>query len=1141
MKRILMAVFMLVAISGISQQEYYYRWNHYGIRADRGKFDSLLTSPWLNYFPQPKSLYDYGSRQFSSAGSFMMYQNPTDSTPANWPYWYDGTKWFTMPKLTASFDTACYALVSGGLITRIGLTLCYDVTTVKFKIGCRQYTALSDTVCLQPPPISPLRRITIIYADTLGNISTRSSDDLEDPAKPSIDFTKEFELGFIWQEDNETQPPTVFPNYIYFGINGVPYGSPNFRYDSVSRTMSIYGAFTGDRWDITGDYWYHSQASGAQRQEFLRRAGSNLTQAGGVWRFGEQTVRPSLTSGGFDMVRIAQDEAFHTGIGWPAHKQVGLYTDSLNRFYIDSNGNAFLNKADTIVGPTYVLGRETGTNRLVSVLMQGSSTPYVDSLYKTGNTVFWQKNGNTYSFSDNTYTHPAYPNNIFYGENSTGNLLNDNLFTYNTINNQMRIGSAFSLRFNTEGAIRARINGRISVNDEIHQNGNFNGISWELDGGGGVRRLFSIENQKSLNFVGTDEDYYFPNMGPSNGSLNFVAVYDSGGIAPLVFDNPLFNQYVFAVVSPRRAMMIPQITTARLNNMRFLYRQRYGDYEANGYKLQEGMIAFDVDTKCFKYSRDTGWVSLCDILPGGTTETASNLGAGTGIYAQKVANDFQFKSLVAGTNVSISSDANTVTINAAGSTYTANNGLTMSANNTKLGGTLIENTTIANGVYELALTSSTRTSSYLFRVSNSAASGSGIYVEATGATTGTGVYSIGTAIGVLGISTNGTGLTGQSTSGYGLQASTTSGTGAYISSSTGVGLVSWGGTNNFGAEVRTIASTPGNIIQPLVVGTGVVGTAIDGSGTGIGFDIERADGFNSQAAYLNVLWQTIATQVAQMEFKLGNNGTFPTAMTMFGSNRQLRLNAYGSGTLTGTATKYLAVEADGDVIEVDAPGGGGTTETASNGLNKAVNDIRLGGTLTQATSIATGVHGLSLTTNNANNTLSVYNYGGAQAVTAVTSTGIALYTQSESSYSIYSLVIPASTNTIVPNMQIRRQSQGSPAAGIGTSIDFYVQVENGGFTEMSNKIVSRYTTVTTGNETSEMYITGRNLGTENTLLTLAGSGALKANKYGTGAFTGTAAYTLQVDASGNIIEGALGGGSGMTYSQSKSIIYKLKR
>ena len=56
-------------------------------------------------------------------------------------------------------------------------------------------------------------------------------------------------------------------------------------------------------------------------------------------------------------------------------------------------------------------------------------------------------------------------------------------------------------------------------------------------------------------------------------------------------------------------------------------------------------------------------------LPSGTGEanTASNLGAGTGIFAQKVGVDLQFKSLVEGTGIGIASSSTEITISATGS------------------------------------------------------------------------------------------------------------------------------------------------------------------------------------------------------------------------------------------------------------------------------------------------------------------------------------------------------------------------------------------------------------------------------------------------------------------------------------------
>ena len=50
----------------------------------------------------------------------------------------------------------------------------------------------------------------------------------------------------------------------------------------------------------------------------------------------------------------------------------------------------------------------------------------------------------------------------------------------------------------------------------------------------------------------------------------------------------------------------------------------------------------------------------------GEVNTASNLGAGSGLYASKVGVDLRFKSLVAGTNITLTPGANDITIDAAG-------------------------------------------------------------------------------------------------------------------------------------------------------------------------------------------------------------------------------------------------------------------------------------------------------------------------------------------------------------------------------------------------------------------------------------------------------------------------------------------
>jgi hypothetical protein len=51
--------------------------------------------------------------------------------------------------------------------------------------------------------------------------------------------------------------------------------------------------------------------------------------------------------------------------------------------------------------------------------------------------------------------------------------------------------------------------------------------------------------------------------------------------------------------------------------------------------------------------------------------TASNLGAGSSLFAQKTGEDLQFKSIVGGTNITVTNDANTVTIAASATAETA--------------------------------------------------------------------------------------------------------------------------------------------------------------------------------------------------------------------------------------------------------------------------------------------------------------------------------------------------------------------------------------------------------------------------------------------------------------------------------------
>lgn len=86
-----------------------------------------------------------------------------------------------------------------------------------------------------------------------------------------------------------------------------------------------------------------------------------------------------------------------------------------------------------------------------------------------------------------------------------------------------------------------------------------------------------------------------------------------------------------------------------------------GDFQFRTLNEGAGNINFTVTT------------NVDEILFTNTAEinTASNLGAGTGLFAQKNTYDLQFKSLIAGDNVTITNDASTITIAAAAEANTA--------------------------------------------------------------------------------------------------------------------------------------------------------------------------------------------------------------------------------------------------------------------------------------------------------------------------------------------------------------------------------------------------------------------------------------------------------------------------------------
>jgi hypothetical protein len=149
-------------------------------------------------------------------------------------------------------------------------------------------------------------------------------------------------------------------------------------------------------------------------------------------------------------------------------------------------------------------------------------------------------------------------------------------------------------------------------------------------------------------------------------------------------------------------------------------------------------------------------------------------------------------------------------------------------------------------------------------------------------------------------------------------------------------------------------------------------------------------------------------------------------------------------------------------------------------------------------------------------------YGGGFRAT----TGVGLTATSVSSFAAMFNITPATTNTVADIISISRQSTGTAANGIGTSVNFNVQTSNSVIWP-SNQIISKWTDATTATRTSQYIVTGVNNAITADLFTLSGNGALKMNKYGVGSFTsGTATYLIATDAGGNWFEYPSGGIAG---------------
>lgn len=277
------------------------------------------------------------------------------------------------------------------------------------------------------------------------------------------------------------------------------------------------------------------------------------------------------------------------------------------------------------------------------------------------------------------------------------------------------------------------------------------------------------------------------------------------------------------------------------------------------------------------------------------------------------------------------------------SPLTFDNGLTRTLDNTQWGGPLLHDTTINADEFKINFWG-TNDVSEVFNVINNgskqailtqAGDGEAIQAETDGIGNAVFAFASGGGKGVVGVSLLSDG-------------------GEFQSNAPGTTALRTSGP--LSATLRSFDSTDNDsVVHSIFLRSLSSGTAQIGFGGYVSYELEADDGLTYESNRTQWEWLNPAADPSNdltSRYSIwGYNLGALTQLAYWNGDGQQVNPEYGVGAFTGTPTAHLAVTATGEVIEVPA-GGSGLLISADNGLNEnPTNNVRLGGTLLENTTI----------------------------------------------------------------------------------------------------------------------------------------------------------------------------------------------